>query len=136
MKRLVYFSLFLLFLSNCKEDKVDKSEVLKLIIGKWHSIEVEERVQENKMWRPIPAEKQVDIAFSFDGAILTTDREPGCCPPSAFKINGILFDIKSSAVNTYPCMTVLCGDIPALQVEINEDEMIISNGIGVRYARY
>ena len=136
MKRLLYFLLFLLILSNCKDNKVDKNEILTQIIGKWHSIEMEEIVQGEKKWEPIPAAKQVDVSFSFDGEMLNSDRQPGCCPPSALIINGTLFNIKLTAANAYPCLTVHCGKTPPLPVEVGGDVMIVGDQKRVKYIRY
>ncbi|MDQ6480792.1 hypothetical protein [Dyadobacter sp. LHD-138] len=136
MKRLLYFLLFLLFLSNCKDNKADESEILKLVIGKWHSIETEEIVAGEKKWQPIALAKQSDVSFSFDGVMLNKDNEPGCCPSSALRINGALFNIKSTGVNSYPCLTILCGETPPLPVEVGGDVMIVGDQKRVKYVRY
>jgi Zn-dependent M16 (insulinase) family peptidase len=135
MKRLLYFSLFLLFLSNCKDNKADESEILSQITRKWRLIEIEETIQDEKKWQPVAVEDQVEVSFSFDGKTLNMDSEPGCCPPSALIINGTLFNIKFTAISTHPCPAILCGEVPPLNVEVNENVMTISGGQRVKYVR-
>ncbi|WP_254562575.1 hypothetical protein [Dyadobacter diqingensis] len=135
MKRLLYFSLFLLFLSNCKNNKADESEILSQIIGKWRLIEIEETILEEKKRRPVAVKDQVEISFGFDGKTLDMGREPVCCPPSAIEVNGTLFNVKSTSANAYSCLAVRCGNVPPLLVDLNEDVMIITNGRRLKYVR-
>ncbi|WP_254562574.1 hypothetical protein [Dyadobacter diqingensis] len=135
MKQLLYFSLFLLFLSNCKNNKADESEILSQIIGKWRLIEIEETILEEKKWRPVAVKDQLEISFGFDGKTLNMDSEPGCCPSSAMIVNGVLFNIKFTAASTRPCPAILCGEVPPLNVDVSENVMIFSGGQRVKYVR-
>jgi hypothetical protein len=136
MKKLLYFSLLLIFLTGCKNDKDDNTPepLIKPLVGKWLLKQTELTVNGKKVWQPAPASQPVYLLFRSDGIILNADGKASCCGPKELKINGGLYEIKpqTTVVYSLDCTAVDCFACPTFDIEYAGNEMIISSCFDTR----
>jgi hypothetical protein len=130
MKRLLYFSVILLFLSNCKNDSdaVSMDFMPQSVPGKWLLTETEQTVNGKQVWQAANVVQPEYIIFRSDGVILNEKEEASCCSPQILNVNNKQFEIKpQQPVNfTQDCSQIFCGSCPVWDIELKGDEMIIS----------
>lgn len=133
MKRLFYIPLLFLLLLNCKKDKIDTEpeEIMKPLVGKWRLTEVEQIVNEEKVWVPFVGYEAIYMNFRFDGILLDENGKAFCCVPQIYNINNTRFEVKPRASVSYSanCSTTNCGVAfcPTYDIEVSSNEMTISN---------
>lgn len=130
MKRLLYFSLFLLTLSNCKDDAdaVPQNLSTQSLPGKWLLTETEQTINGKQVWQAANIARPEYIIFRSDGVILNEKEEANCCSPTVLNINNKKFEIiPQQPVNyTEDCSQIFCGSCPVWDIEMKGNEMIIS----------
>ncbi|MCF2517680.1 hypothetical protein [Dyadobacter sp. CY351] len=127
MKKLFFALMISLTLVACKEDDPEPQPEIATIADTWKQTAYEKTVDGKKVWIPVDGEPTY-ISFRFDGVVLDGKGLPLCCPPDAYYVNGVLFEVKPKAevpVNNV-CMTVDCIGCATWDIEQTGDEMILT----------
>ncbi|WP_159470633.1 hypothetical protein [Dyadobacter sp. 3J3] len=130
MKRLFYIPLLILFLFNCKKDKIDTQpdEIMKPLVGRWNLKETEQIVNGEKVWVPFAGSEAVYTNFRFDGIELDENGKASCCAPKIYNINNTIFEVtpRVAVAYDYDCTLVDCMPCPSYDIEVNGNQMMIS----------
>lgn len=136
MKRLLFLLLTILFLTECKNEKIDP--LIASIEGRWHIVAFEKEVNGQKVWVEDSTYNPGQILVRNDGAILYPDGLNICCLSNNYIINGVPRKIDYPQTNVQ-CYLSSCIDCKSLSINLIDDKLYIGfcgpNSARTKYER-